>query len=445
MMRRYTLTSRDFGPLTIGVLVVADAALWLLAQPGGETTSSFIGQLIGAESILLLSIALVLISTLPWVETWFDGIDRAAIAHRMLAITGVALLIPHIILAKNPHSGTLGKPLSVIGTIGLLFLLVWAIVPRWRSMVPRPLHGVILATKDAPGVRRIRRVFGGYERWRALHRLTGVFVAVGFVHGVLDGTPFNAAPVLRWSYILIGGTGLAFYAYRELLARHFHLLRDYQVSTVQRVDSSLVEVTLAPLGPPIAFTPGQFTLIYLEGKDGWARHPFTIASAPDENLLRLTITAAGDYTAGIDQNLAPGMPAVVAKGLGHFSHDRGTARQVWIAGGAGITPFLSWMRAAAAGLPPQVDLFYSSRGPAPYGEELQSIADHHETVRVHLIDTTADPRLTTERILAETGAAATELSVFMCGPDEMLRSLQRGLQKAGIPGRRIYREHFNWR
>jgi predicted ferric reductase len=29
--------------------------------------------------VLLMSVALVLISTLPWVEGWFDGIDRAAV------------------------------------------------------------------------------------------------------------------------------------------------------------------------------------------------------------------------------------------------------------------------------------------------------------------------------------------------------------------------------
>lgn len=71
-----------------------DALLWDVARPAGGPTGGYVGQLLGAESILLLSIGLVLISTLPWVERWFDGIDRAGIWHRRVAITGMALLAP---------------------------------------------------------------------------------------------------------------------------------------------------------------------------------------------------------------------------------------------------------------------------------------------------------------------------------------------------------------
>jgi hypothetical protein len=39
-----------------------------------------------------MSVALVLISTLPWVEGWFDGIDRAAVWRRRSAMLGMALL-----------------------------------------------------------------------------------------------------------------------------------------------------------------------------------------------------------------------------------------------------------------------------------------------------------------------------------------------------------------
>ena len=101
------------GRRSIGVLVLAEAVLWIVARPTGEPTASYVGQLLGAESILLLSIGLVLISTLPWVEEWFDGIDKAAVWHRRVAITGLILLAPHVLLSSNPDGTALGGPLGV--------------------------------------------------------------------------------------------------------------------------------------------------------------------------------------------------------------------------------------------------------------------------------------------------------------------------------------------
>jgi predicted ferric reductase len=218
--------ARESGPATIGLLVVAQAVLWTVARPPGESTAGYLGQLLGAESVLLLSIGLVLISMLPVVEEYFDGIDRAAIWHRRVAIAGLVLLAPHVLLASGGGSA-LGPPLATIGALGLVGLALWAILPRWQSVVPGPLRRFVLLARDAPLMRDARRVFGGYERWRAVHRTTGLFVAAGFVHGLLDGTPFAGAPVLRWSYVAVGGVGLAFYAYRELLAQRFGSLHDY--------------------------------------------------------------------------------------------------------------------------------------------------------------------------------------------------------------------------
>lgn len=228
--------AREVGPVAIGTLVVGLGVLWAVAKPAGGPTGSYVGQFLGAESILLLSIALVLISTLPWVEHWFDGIDRAAIWHRRVAIAGLVLLAPHLLTASGQEGvgqrgGGIGGPL---GAIGLVALVAWAILPRWQSVVPGPLRVVIRESKDLPLVREVRRIFGGYERWRLLHRTTGLFVAAGFLHGVLDGTPWSAAPLLRWSYVAIGGVGLAFYVYRELLARFFLSLHDYQVQSTWR-------------------------------------------------------------------------------------------------------------------------------------------------------------------------------------------------------------------
>jgi predicted ferric reductase len=437
--------ARDVGPTTIGGLVVAEAVLWTVARPSGEPLRRYVGQLFGAESILLLSIGLVLISTLPWVEEWFDGIDRAAIWHRRVAITGLVLLAPHVLLSSNPNSTTLGGPLGAIGAIGLVALALWAILPRWQSVVPGPLRGVVRAARDAPIVRDVRRIFGGYERWRALHRTTGIFVAAGFLHGVLDGTPFAGAPVLRWSYVAVGAIGLGFYVYRELLARFFLSLHDYQVDAVSEIDAGLVEVAMRPIGRGMHFVPGQFAMVYLEAKDGWHRHPFTISSAPHEEVVRVTVKALGDYTSRLQELIEPGMPAVIGGPHGRFNHRRGTDRQVWIAGGVGVAPFLSWLRALDGDLPHRVDFFYSADGEAPFADEIREIADRHASLHAHLIDTGVEGRLTPERVLATADGDSKGLSVFMCGPKAMLRSFQTQLRLAGVPSRRIHREYFDWR
>src|SRR5215471_12234196 len=274
--------ARWTGPAVIVGLAGGWAALWFAAAPRGQPAASYLGQFFGAESVLLLSIGLVLISTLPWCEEAFEGIDRAAIWHRRVAITGMILLFPHIVLSANPHRSKLGPLLGVIGAVGLLILALWAILPRWRSVIPRVLQGPVLAVRRLPGPRHLGRAVGGYELWRSLHRLTGLFVAAGFAHGLLDGTPFGHAQVLRWTFVAIGGTGLAFYLYRELLARYFVPVYDYQVAQVHQAGAGITEVALAPLGRPAAFAPGQFAMLYLEAIDGWHRHPFTITSRPDD-------------------------------------------------------------------------------------------------------------------------------------------------------------------
>ena len=58
---------RWVGPGAIMVLVGAYGIFWYLARPAGEPVLGHMGQLLGGESVLLYSIALVLVSTpLRW-------------------------------------------------------------------------------------------------------------------------------------------------------------------------------------------------------------------------------------------------------------------------------------------------------------------------------------------------------------------------------------------
>jgi predicted ferric reductase len=443
--RYFAPARRDLGPVTIVGLVAAWTILWLVERPAGDA-SSYWGQWFGALSILLLSIGLVLASTFPGVESWFDGIDLAAVWHRRVAITALIVLVPHLALASNPDSSALAHALAVIGAVGLLLMALWAILPRLGSLAPASLRDLAFRIHDASWTRGIRGALGGYSRWRAWHRATGLFVMAGFVHGVLGETAFAGAPLLRWTYLTVGGIGIVCYAYRELLARYTGTHLHYEVDSVRTIDDGLVEIALRPLGTGIAFVPGQFAMVYLEAKDGWHRHPFTIASAPSERVVRFTVKALGDYTSELHELVEPGMPAVLGAPHGRFDHGHGTYRQVWIAGGVGVTPFLSWLRALDGHLDQRVDFFYSTDGEAPYTDEIRDIAGRHGTLTVHVIDSTVTGFLTTKTVLATVGdTASAALTVFMCGPEQMLRTFQAGFHAAGVPRSQVHREHFDWR
>src|SRR3546814_8506590 len=86
---------------------------------------------------------------------------------------------------------------------------------------------------------------------------------------------------------------------------------------------------------------------------------------------------------------------------GCFSCDDDCARQIWIGGGIGITPFISRMQylaQSAGGARPEIDLFYST---AEVDEEALDKLKADEAaahIRLHVLIDTRDGRLDGERI-----------------------------------------------
>lgn len=92
------------------------------------------------------------------------------------------------------------------------------------------------------------------------------------------------------------------------------------------------------------FTPGQATEMALD-RDGWreAERPFTFTGLPDEPGLQFTIKSYPDHdgvTARIP-DLRPGDKVLIGDAWGAIA-DRGPG--VFVAGGAGVTPFIPILR-----------------------------------------------------------------------------------------------------
>jgi predicted ferric reductase len=90
---------------------------------------------------------------------------------------------------------------------------------------------------------------------------------------------------------------------------------------------------------------GQFASLSIMMGGGWSDpHPFSIANAPEDPFLCLTIKKAGPFTSAIP-DLKPGTEVSCMGPVGLFCKDiDAKPLLVMMAGGVGVTPFLSVLR-----------------------------------------------------------------------------------------------------
>jgi predicted ferric reductase len=428
-------TDGRLGPVVVGTLAVANVVLWLVARPGGQPTGRFIGELCGAEAVLLFSCSLVLTSLLPGVEAAFGGLDRAVVWHRITALAGLALLLPHIAFvtsAPDPFETAFGHSLGDLALLGLLTLIVWALAPKLRG-----------ARWRGP-IRALGRI--SFEHWMSAHRLTGLFVAIAVVHGSIVDPTLHESALLRTVFLTVGAVGAAAYLYRELVAPHVVPVYDYTVSSVRRLNQTTAALALNPRRKALAFVPGQFVVVGFGGLGGWQWHPFSVSSSASDERLEATIKAEGDYTQALVEDVRPGVPARVAGPFGGFDYRHGGYEQVWIAGGIGVAPFMSWIRSLDGSLDRDVDFYYSVKTAADvvYREELEAAAAHYPSLRLHIVMSDTQGRLTADEVIGAL-RPAIEPSIYMCGPPAMNTALARGFRQLGVPASKIRWEQFDAR
>jgi predicted ferric reductase len=189
---------------------------------------------------------------------------------------------------------------------------------------------------------------------------------------------------------------------------------------------------------------GQFAFVTFDQREG--PHPFTISSDwHDDGKLIFMIKGLGDYTSTLPTKLKVGAIVKVEGPYGRFCFDGEQPRQIWVAGGIGITPFISRMQTIEH-LPKDknIDLFYSTSAPdAAFLQHIQQWADVAQ-VRLHVAIAGQDPRVTTERI-CELVPDWKEASIWFCGPAGFGQALRTGFAEKGLPADRFQQELFDMR
>ncbi len=180
-------------------------------------------------------------------------------------------------------------------------------------------------------------------------------------------------------------------------------------------------------------------------------HPFTIASADrDDRQITFQIKELGDYTRQLAQRIVPGQQVKVEGPYGRFALSRcdKRARQIWIGGGIGVTPFLAWLESLQHNpqQAPAADLHYCTRDREqdPFVERLRTLCASLPGIRLHVHGARQGEILNAE-VLATGLERKGRTEIWFCGPQGLGKKIREGLWRAW-PGRlRFHQEAFEMR
>jgi predicted ferric reductase len=421
-------------------LFVVLAPIALMLVPPVPTGRSFWVELsvaLGFVGLTQIGIQFVLIARFKPL-TYPYGIDVVLRYHRQIAVVATLFVLIHpvLILIEHPARLVLLNPLggtwaSKAGIGSVLLLIVLVITSVWRE-----------------------RLKINYETWRVVHTLLGVLILVlAQVHISLAGLYINTFwKQVVWIASSVGLVSLI--VYLRLVKPYLQKRRPWRVVGVRPEGGGTVNVDIEAVGHEgIRFHPGQFAWIKV-GSTPYTieEHPYSIASSTERSeRLSFGVKALGDFSQRL-QNLEEGTTVYIDGPHGAFSVDRAQAPgYVFIAGGVGITPMMSFLTTLAdRGDPRPILLIYSTNTESElaYSDEIEELKERLDLETVFVLeepphDWAAEEGKVTEDLLDRQLPKERFIRrFFICGPGPMMTAVQEALLKKGVPQSHIHLEKF---
>ena len=401
------------GPLAIvGSVTVSWPAF---SGATGEDGSVAFGLFIGATSILLMAWSFVLAVRLRPLEPFFGGLDSMYRSHRWAGSLAVVAMFLHVQAEPEIEGGIRGASRSLASSaqglagVGeyLLYVLVGLSLLRW---IP-------------------------YRYWRWTHKALGIPFAFACFHFYTAEKPYANGSAWGWWFGTLMVAGLGAYLWRVVWRDALAPGHRYRIVSAE-IHGSTTELVLNPVGAHMRYEAGQFAVVKLQIAGLREPHVFTIAAAPDEGRLRFYVRDLGDWTAKIQRHELVGRDVVVEGPYGRFeplSHRH--AKRVWIAGGVGITPFLSATASRAGSTtdsPPLLIYCVRDRATASAIAELEA-ADHAGTIDLQVIASNEGSRFSEPRLQELAGRDLSDTHIAVCGPAGLVATADRAARALGAP------------
>lgn len=379
-----------------------------------------LGEVFSSWVVTVFAFNFLMATRAKWVEKIFGGLDKMYMVHRRSGVIAVVLLIAHfLIVPRDLTEFTPGKPLGFYAFILIILGVIISAAPPLKKKLP-------------------------YHKWISIHKLMGAFYVMAVIHGVMVNSLIKELPITRIYVFGMAAVGIAAWVYRAFLYGIINKKHNYKIAAIRNLEGGITEIEMQPQANqrPLDYLAGQFAFFRFPSVNKREQHPFTISSHPDDERLRITVKSLGDYTNNLHQKLSVGEAAIIEGPFGYFSSSYAKEMdQVWIAGGIGITPFLSL---AKDKYPNNVKLYWcvKQEEEAIYAKELTAIQENNPNFEIEIWISDKLGHLTADKLGIRD---FSNIAFLLCGPQALKKSLTKQLLKKGVQRNRIYDEEFAFR
>jgi len=203
------------------------------------------------------------------------------------------------------------------------------------------------------------------------------------------------------------------------------------------------------------FRPGQYINLFVNIDGVLTSRPYSISSVPGKPYYDITVRRMepGFVSHYLLDKVKPGDAFESTSPNGKFYCEPliDPSDLVFLAGGSGITPFVSIIREVTRqSLPVNIHLLYGSRSPADiiFGDELKEIAKKHPNVKVNFV-ISEPPKgwsglcgLLDAKMISSLVGSVDGKKFFLCGPAQMHILCEGALKALGVPLRCIKKEAY---
>jgi predicted ferric reductase len=378
----------------------------------------------GLLSIALMSFTTLLAARPAWLEAPLGGMDRMYRAHKWAGILAVGFAALHWLIEMSDDVIK-----ALVGREGRLPKEKYAgFLEVLRDLAQDMGEWAIYAVLAMLAITLWKRF--PYRRWRFLHQaMPAIYLMLAFHAALLAPAEYWSRPVgTLLALFLAGGVYGSLHSLGGRIGRSRQV--PGEILSIERSAPDIIAVRCQLGEGWHGHHPGQFAFISFDRAEG--QHPFTIANADrGDRTVTFQIKALGDYTRQLAERLHVGQAVTIEGPYGRFDLGRidRKARQIWIAGGIGVTPFLAWLDVLRANpeFAPAADLHYCTRDREadPFVARLEALCAPLSTIRLQVHGARQGEVLSGQTLAA---GKDRRTEVWFCGPQGLANALKAGLQ-----------------